>query len=238
VTETNAIDLGVFPDFKQVPVALVFGRDGRCAYRGTAFDAEEAARVAVGEALLAKAGVADPPKALAPVVEGLRQGKAPSSLLPRLATLSRSPDADTAAAAKAFLDTLTESGRKAVEEARAMAKDDPVAAFEKVEHVPAVYKETDVAAKAADLIARLKNDRAVAAELRARHTLATLQKIDTELGSRPGSFDPAQERFRKENALLLRQLEEGVATMKKSWPKAHATEEAVRIAEKYGLGTR
>jgi hypothetical protein len=217
---------------KDFPVALVFGRDGHCTYRGPAFDAEEAVRSAVGEALAARAGVAES-AALAPVVEALHRGKPPVSVLPRLAALTRSPDADTVTAAKALATTITEGGRRAVEEAEAMAKDDPVGAYLRVERVPAAYKDTAVAGRAADLIARLKADKAVATEVRARAALATVKRIDTELNSRPGSFDPKQEQFRKANAALLRQLEDGVTAMKKSWPKARATEEAEHIAEKY-----
>ena len=36
---------------------------------------------------------------------------------------------------------------------------------------------------------------------RARAHLATVKKIDTELGSRPGSFDPSHKKFRKDNAV-------------------------------------
>jgi hypothetical protein len=238
VTETPWDSPALVKEAKDFPVGLVFGRDGHCAYRGPAFDAEQAVRAKVGEALAAAAGLADPPKGVVPVLESLRKGKAPPSVLPRLATLARSPDADTAAAAKAIAGAITAGGRKAVEEAEAMAKDDPVGAYLRVEHVPAVYKETAVATKAANLIARLKADRAVATEVRARARLAILKKIDTELGSRPGSFDPSQKKFRRDNAELLLKLEEGVALMKKSWPKARATEEAQRLAEKYAATGR
>jgi hypothetical protein len=238
VTESVWADHKLITDSKEFPVALVFDRDGSCVYRGSAFDAEEALRAAVGEALVARGGAESPPKGLAPVVEALQKGKSPSSVMPRLATLTRSPDADTAAAARVLLTTLTEGGRKAIDEAEALARDDPVAAFLRVERVPTVYRETAVAAKANDLITRLKTDRAVATELRARTGLATVKKLDTELRGRPGSFDPSSEKFRKDNALLLRQLEDGVAQMKKSWPKARATEDACHIAEKYGLAGR
>jgi hypothetical protein len=235
VTDTLWVGPQYVKEFKEFPVALVFGHDGRCVYHGPAFDAEEAVRAAVGDALAAKAVSEDAPKGVAPIVDALRKGKSPPSLLSRLAPLTQSPDANTAAAAKALVRAITEGGQKAVEEAEAMAKDDPVAAFLRVEHVPTVYKQAQIATKAANLISRLKSNRAVALELRARKELATVQKIDTELGSRPGSFDPSQEGFRRDNALLLRQLQERVLVMKKSWPKSHATDEATHIAEKYGI---
>jgi hypothetical protein len=224
--------------FRDLPIAVVFGHTGRCVYRGPAFEAEKALRAAVGEALAARAGIDSPPKALTPVLEALQKGKPPASVLPSLAPLVRSSDAGAAAAAKALMATLTATARKAVEDAQAIAKDDPVGAFLMVERVPAAYKDTAVAAKASDLIGRLKTDQAVATELRARTGLAAVKAIDTELGSRPGSFDPSQERFRTDNAALLRRLAGTVAAMKKSWPKARATEEAQRIAQKYGVRER
>jgi hypothetical protein len=233
VTETRWDSRDFVSEPKDFPVALVFGPDGHCAYRGPAFDAEEAVRAVVGESLVRRAGQANPPAALAAVVETLRKGKSPTSVLPRLATLARSPDADTVTAVKALANTITEGGRRVVDEAEAMASQDPVGAYLRVERVPAAYKETALAGRATDLIARLKSDRAVALEVRARASLATIKKIDTELSSRPGSFDPTQEQFRRDNAPVLRQLKDGVAVMKKSWPNARATEEAEHIAEKY-----
>ncbi len=235
VTDTLWTGPDYVKDFKDFPVALVFDRNGSCTYHGRAFDAEEAVRAAVGDALAAKTVGESAPKSIAPIVDALRKGKSPPSLLPRLAPLTQSPDTDTATAAKAIVRAITEGGQKAFEEAEAMAKDDPVGAFLRVEHVPAVYKQSQIATKAANLIAKLKTNRAVVLELRARKDLTLVQKIDTELGSRADSFDPTQESFRRENALLLRQLQERVLAMKKSWPKSRATEEAAQIAQKYGL---
>jgi hypothetical protein len=225
-------------EFRDLPVAVVFGHTGRCVYRGSAYDAEKAVRAAVGEALAARAGFDSPSKALGPVLEALQKGKPPASVLPRVAQLARAPDADTAAAAKTLLGVLTAGGLKVLEEAQALAKDDKVGAFLLVERLPAAYKETAIASKASELIGRLKADRAVVTELRARAGLAAVKTIDTELGGRPGSFDPAQEKFRTDNAALLRRLAGTVAAMKKSWPKARATEEALRIAQKYGVQER
>ncbi len=66
-------------------------------------------------------------------------------------------------------------------------------------------------------------------------SLATIRKINTALGSVPGSFDPSQATFRRDNAALQRQMEVAVAQPKKSYPKARATDDAIRLAEKYGL---
>jgi hypothetical protein len=238
VTDTPWNSNRLVADSKDFPIALVFEPLGICVYRGSAFNAEETLRSAVGGALVARADIGSVPMPLASIVDALEQGKSPPSVLPRLVPLTRSPDSETATAAKALLEALTESGRKTLDEAEALAKDDPVSAYLRVERVPVLYKETPVAAKATDLIAKLKTERAVTLEVRARTSLVTMKKIDTELSSRPGSFDPASEKFRKDNVLLLRQLEDGAAQMRKSWPNARATEDAVHIAEKYGLVIR
>jgi hypothetical protein len=188
--------------------------------------------------LVAATGRETFPKALLPLTEALQKGKPPSSVLPKIVPLTRSPDAETAEAAKLLVETITEGGRKVLQEAEPLVKSDPVAAFLKLERLPAVFKDTAVAARANDLLVKLRPDKAVQIELRARTALAAVKKVDSELSSRAGSFDPTQEAFRKKNALLLTQLQEAVVQMKKSWPKAWATEEALRIGEKYGLAVR
>ena len=132
----------------------------------------------------------------------------------------------------------SEPGQKALQEADALALADPVAAYLLIERLPTVYKETEVAAKASKVTAELKKSKAVAKELQARPYLAAVKKIDTELTGKPGSFDPKLERFRKDSALLLNQLEMTVRQMKTAYPAAKATEQAVRIGDRYGLGVR
>jgi hypothetical protein len=147
----------------------------------------------------------------------------------------RWPDADTAEAAKLLVGEMTEAGQAALREAEPLAKKDPVAAFILIERLPTVFKNTAVATGANKLLDELKKNKAVANELRARKDLAAVKKIDTELNGRPGSFDPKLEQFRRENALLLAQLQQKVQQMKKAYPMAKATEQAVRISDRYGL---
>jgi hypothetical protein len=78
-------------------------------------------------------------------------------------------------------------------------------------------------------------DKAVALELRARKDLALIKKLDQQLTSQPGSFDPTSTRFRQQNAMLLAQLKNRIQLMNKSWPSTKATAEAVLVGEKYGF---
>ena len=235
VTEGKWVKGGLIEDFKDFPLCLVFDHDAQCVYRGSPFDAEKAVRAAVGKALAASTGLETYPKPLTPYLEALSKGQAPSSVLPKLVPLMRSQDADTAEAAKLLVGEMTEAGQTALREAEPLAKKDPVAAFILIERLPTVFKDTDVAAGANKLLNEVKKNKAVAIELRARKDLAKVNKIDMELNGKPGSFDPKLERFRRDNALLLAQLQQTVQRMKKTYPMAKATAQAVRISDRYGL---
>jgi hypothetical protein len=141
--------------------------------------------------------------------------------------------------AKLLVGKMTEVGHKVLDEAKPLVKDDPVAAYFKLVRLPAVYtKDTTVGYQANELLTKLKQDPKVIPELKAQTALVTIQKLDMELGSKAGSFDPTQEKFRKANAVLLAQLQEAVQQMKRTYPKTRATEDAVRIGEKYGVTVR
>jgi hypothetical protein len=221
VTEGKWLKGGLVEDFKDFPLGLVFDHDGQCVYRGSPFNAEKAVRAAVGKSLAASIGSETTPKALTPYLDALNKGQAPSFVLSRLGPLTRSGDASTAEAAKGLIAKMTEVGHEALRKAGPLVETDPAAAFLMVERLPAVFKETDVTT-----------------ELRARTRLTAVKKIDAELNGKPGSFDPKLESFRRDNAVLLAQLQEIVQQMKKAFPMAKATERAVRIGDRYGLTVR
>jgi hypothetical protein len=222
-------------DFGDFPLCLVFDHQGGGVYQGSPYDAESALRAAVGRALVAGTGCETFPKSMTTLVEALEKGKAPAWVLGQLLPLTRSNDADTATAAKALGDKIAEGGWQALRQAESLIKDDPVGAYVVVERLPSAFKGTPVATRAAQLLNRLGQDKAVALELRARKDLALVKKLDQQLTSQPGSFDPTSSRFRQQNGVLLAQLRSRIQTMNKSWPNAKATEEAVRIGEKYGV---
>jgi hypothetical protein len=225
-------------DGREFPVALVYGHDGRCTYHGSAFHAEDAVRGAVGDALVAKLGEGNPSPGLAPLLNDLRKGKPPASLLGRLAFLTQSSDASTATKAKALVEVINEGGKKAIEKAEGLAKQDSLGAYLEVEHVPAAYKQSQVATQAAKLITRLKENRAVAQELRARKDLTKVQELETKLADGQDNSVPSPGELRLYDRRLLREMEERVSVMKKSWPDTRATQEAIFIAGKYGVDIR
>jgi hypothetical protein len=222
-------------DFGDFPLCLVFDHNGRGVYQGSPYDAETALRAAVGRALVAGADRETFPKSMTTLVETLEKGKSPASVLAQLLPLTRSNNADIAAAAKALSDKIAEGGWQALRQAESLMKDDPVGAYIGVERLPSAFKGTPVATRAAQLLNQLVQQKAVTLELRARKDLALIKKLDRQLTSQPGSFDPTSSRFRQQNGVLLGQLKNGIQLMNKSWPDTKATEEAVRIGEKYGV---
>ncbi len=222
-------------DFKEVPHCFLFDHSGQCVYRGSPFDAETELKAAVGRALVARAGVESFSKSLLPHVEALEKGKAPTGVLQKIIPLQKSGQSEIADQAKALVHELTQSGQKALDEAEARMQDEPVDAFLRLERLPATFKNTTIAAQAEKLLAQLKQNKAVAQELKARPSLEAIKRIDTHLSGQPGAFDPKQPKFQQTHQASLAQMRTALLQMTKAWPSARATEEAARIGEKYGV---
>jgi hypothetical protein len=71
-----------------------------------------------------------------------------------------------------------------------------------------------------------------------RATDDALQKIMDAARNTTGLVDPKGKEFHKSQAGQLKQLESAVKAMKKSWPDAPSTKEALEIADKYGLSLK
>ncbi|MBS0211330.1 MAG: hypothetical protein JSS27_20490 [Planctomycetes bacterium] len=223
-------------DFKEFPLCLVFDQRGQCVYRGSPFDVEGPLRTAVGSALVDGAEIETVPAKLTQIVEALRKGtKQPSALLVQLMPHTRSTDSATAEAAKALLAEMLGEGERALDDAESLSTSDPVGAYVRIMRLPTVFKGTTVGTKATTMLGKLKRDKQVAIELQAQPALMTVNKLDAELSTKPGNFDPTQDAFRKANGALLQELNNTAQLMKRSWPNARSTEQAVRTAERYGL---
>jgi hypothetical protein len=223
-------------DFKDFPLALVYGHDGNCVFRGNPFEAEAAVRQAVGAALVAELTQDVLPQPLVPVVDALANGKAPKTQFAKLLALTKSKtDMDAAQLAKKLLAKLTEAAASTLDRAETMMQADPVEAFVMAEPLTAAFKGTAVAARAGSLLAKAKQTKEVGLELKARGVLATVKKLEAYLDSVPGSFDPARPKYREDNAQALHQVEAAIFQMKRSWPQARATQLALRVAQKFAL---
>ena len=212
---------------------MVFDHTGACVFRGDPAEADAKARAAVGGMLVAAADREKFAPPLAGVVAELKKGQPPLTLLPRVAALQTSVTPAVAADAKALLAALTASGQKKLDLANEKAEGEPVEAFLLVEKLPAAYKGTPLAKEAAALVTKLKKEKAVTTELAARPAFEVVRQMDAQLAPRVGEEKASAPEFQKANADLLKQLRAKVAQMKKSWPDAKVTAEALAVADKY-----
>jgi hypothetical protein len=219
-----------------LPHVYVFGPDGTCVHDGHPKDAEPKIRAAVGAAIVAAAGVMEPAKSVAPVVDILRKGQKPSSQLGKLSTLKGSTEKGVAAQAKALYDAILAPAKKRLDEATEEKDTEPVASYETAARLALTMKGTPIGTQANELAVKLKGTRAVGDELKARPVLEQVKKLDAALRARAKDGDTADAAFLKANAAGVKQLRSQVKRMEKDWPNAPATKEAGGIAERYGGG--
>ncbi|MDY3556953.1 hypothetical protein R5W24_006132 [Gemmata sp. JC717] len=224
-------------DFKTQPAGhvLVFDTAGKCVHRGSAYDADEPVRAAVGKALLATAVGDDVPRAFKPVADAFAAGATPVAVIPKLIPLLTSADEATKTAAKKLHDRIMAPGQKVFDGARAGAKTDPLGSFLAAERVAADFKATPLGPKATALLTNLRGDKAVAAELKARAQAAEIEKTATKLRGQEGSFDPAAAEFQAKHKAALTQLKSQLDQLRKQHPNARATADAEKAAREFGV---
>jgi thiol-disulfide isomerase/thioredoxin len=219
-------------DNRFLPHCILFDHTGQCIFRGQPTEAEPLIRKAVGAALVAYAKREKWSPSLEPVVKDLKAGKVPASLLARVSGM-RNSSGETGEDAKALLASMTAGGAKKLELAKEKKDGEPLEAFLMIEKVPTAYKGTPLATEASELINKLKSEKPVKAELAARPTLEVVKKLDQQLGL--GSEDPHKAEWQKAHKEPLNELKKKVQTMKRAWPEAKSTQDALAIAERYGL---
>jgi hypothetical protein len=219
-----------------LPHSVLFDHAGKCVFRGAPLDAEPYVRIAVGKAILGKIGKESFAKAARPVTDLLETGSAMPAVFTKLAEQMRTATGDAADELKQLQGVLTAGGQKVLGGATAKAKDDPVGAYFEAERLPAAYRGTPVEKAANQLLLKLRGTPKVEAEVRARPPLEAIKKLDAQLSGRDFSFNPQLPDFRANNAPLLKQLGDAVEKMKKAYPNMRATEEATKIADRWGVG--
>jgi hypothetical protein len=225
-------------EFGGIPHCVLFDAEGNSAFTGHPTKAEHHVRQAVGAALAAKADPGEPTKAVAALAEALKQGQPPAGVLPKAVALAKSSDPATAAQAKRLVAALTEVAGQRLAEASERAKDDPLAAFDRLTPLARNFKGTPVGTRADDLLTSLRRDPKVMAEVKARPSLEAVKKLDEALAAPAAKADPKSAEFQRAYAAPLKQLRTQISQMKRSWPDASATKEALAIAERYGLTIR
>jgi thiol-disulfide isomerase/thioredoxin len=219
-------------DNNGLPHCLLFDHAGACVFRGRPTEVDGLIRKAVGAALVAGAGREKWSPGLESIVKDLNAGKPPASVLPRVAGM-RNSAGQVGEDAKALLASMTAGGQKKLDQAKEKKEGEPLEAFLLIEKVPTAFKGTPLATEASELVNKLKADKAVKAELSARPALEGVKKLDQQLGL--GADDPRKAEWQKAHKEPLKQLKTKVEQMKKAWPDAKSTQEAVAIAERYGV---
>ena len=225
-------------DFNGIPHCMLFDHNGKCLYRGSPGGAETSLRAAVGKALVDDLGKTAFTKALTPLVEALKKGQSPKAVLQKAIPLQRSPDGQAASEAKQLVTALTRRGQEELDRAESLKNEDPVEAYFELQRLPTLFKGTPVETRTNSLLAELKRNKAVTAELQARPTLEKVKKWDTMLSARAGTADPKGAEFQRAFGPTLKQMQTTLQQMKKSWPEAKATQEATAIGDKYRLALR
>ncbi len=233
VTETGNLP-GREP--KGIPSVLLFDHTGKVIHDGRPGDVETKLRAAVGAALVEAAEIGTPEKALTTVVDGLKKGQSPLTSVMKLQNFARVNDAAVAGQAKKLLDAVLTGARKRLDAAGELAKGDPVAAYEDVQRIATNFKATPLGPKATELARKLKADKAVQAELRARPSLQQIKKIDALIAAKAGELEPTSAEVKKAFAAQLKQMTNLLHQLKKMYPDAHATKEAEEVAAKYEIG--
>jgi hypothetical protein len=219
-----------------IPHCMLFDQTGKCLYRGSPSSVEALVRAAVGTALVERTGKSEFSKSLKPLVAALKKGLSPMAVLPRVIALEKSKDARTAEEAKLLAEKLQEGGQQRIDDAARLIKDDPVQAYGQLLRVGRTFKGTPVATKATKMLSDLKKDKTAMAEVRARPSLETMKKLAALLSAKAGKeIDPKGAQFQRTFGTTLKQMQRIFQGMKKSWPESRSTQEAAKIAEKYGL---
>jgi len=223
------------PERFVLPHSIVFDHTGKPVFRGAPLDAEPYIRIAIGKAVLARVGKESVGAAARPVADLLEAGAPMPQVFTKLAEQVRKTTGETADELKQIQTVLTETGKKSLDEATAKSKEDPVAAYFEAEHVRTAYKGTPLEKPANDLMLKLRGTPKVESEMRARPSLDAIKKLDTQLSGREMSFNPKSQIFREENSDLLKKISDAIEKMRKAYPNMRATEEAMKIAERWGV---
>ncbi len=218
-----------------IPHCVLFDHTGKVVYQGHPNKAEGKVLEAFADMLAAEAG-SKPSKGVGGAIDTFRKNGVTGDLLKRLVIARDGPDAATGKQAKAVIARLQSGAQAKLDEAKTLKADDPIAAYDTVNGVSARWRGTTLGKEAADLTAKLKDDKAVATELKARPTLEKLKAAETTILAAAKGKEPDSAEFKKAFAPQLKQIEQTLTTMKKSYPDAPATAEAEEIAKRLGAG--
>ncbi|MFL5340988.1 MAG: TlpA family protein disulfide reductase [Gemmataceae bacterium] len=224
-------------DFKYIPHCILFGASGKCIYRGATKDIDARILAALGSALTDHIG-GKPTKALTQWTDGLRKGQPPATLVQKAVTLSKSPEADTAAQAKTLVGHLTELAEREIKDIEALRADDPITVLPRLTRLSTDFKGLPPGAGASHLLAEWKKDKAVSAELKARPLIENIRELDAALQAALADGDPKSPDFQRSQAGTLNRLKNTIQQLKRTAADAPSTKAALEIAGRYGISVK
>jgi len=222
-------------DQDKLPHVAVF-ENGQCVFRGSPFETESPIRILLNRQILRETGVEKfTVPSLLPIVKQLEGGAPPSAAIPKLQPMWANASGEAKEEIGALLRELLSTANSAVETAEALIEENPVAAWQQLDRIVAVFRGSLASRKAEKLIDKLKTNKLVASEIRAKPLIEVARKIETTLSGKPQAFDPTLPAFRADNAVLLKQLKDATDKVKKAAPGTKGAAEAELIAERYGV---
>lgn len=219
-----------------IPHCMLFDHTGAMVYEGHPNKVEAKLRDAFADMLAAEAGE-KPAKAVTGAIDTFKKGGTTADMLKKLAGVRDGGDTAAAKQAKAIITRMQSGAQTRLDTAKKEMKEDPIGAYDAATLTATRWKGTALGKDAAELSAKLKDDKAVAAELKARPTLEKVKAMEAMILASAKGKEPDTPEFKKAFALQLKHVEQTVANLKKSAPDTPATAEAEEIAKRLGAGS-
>ncbi|HUU70729.1 MAG TPA: hypothetical protein VM186_14465 [Planctomycetota bacterium] len=164
------------------------------------------------------------------IADALSKGTDPPKVLKVVLSKMKSDDKQTAEEAQYLFDRLQKWAASRVELITAQKMAEPLQTRDKLEELLKELKGCDLEKIVLVAKTALDQDKDYQAELAAWLALEKIQELDKKI--KPSK---RAERFKKENATVLKQMKDAIEQMQKTWEKSKATLDAVAIGNKYGL---
>jgi thiol-disulfide isomerase/thioredoxin len=163
-------------DFQGIPHCMLFDHTGKCIYRGSPFQAQQA----VVAAVKAAPGSILEGRTLAKLPELntlLRDERQFATVLKKARGLMSSGDAETAAEATFVVEKIEAYGQRLLDEARSGKETDPARAAENVQRCVVMFKGSPIGTEAAKQNGEWKKDKQFQAAVKAGQQLARLEQM-------------------------------------------------------------
>lgn len=222
-------------DFQGIPHCMLFDHTGKCIYRGSPFQAQQA----VVTAVRAAPGAVLEGRVLAKLPELntlLRDESEFGAALKRARGMTANKDEALAAEATFVVEKLEAHGRRMLDEAASAKDADPAQAAELVQRCSAVFKGSDLGTEASKLAAAWRKDKKFQAAVKAGQQLTRLERMRAyvidQLGGQPD--DPVTaEMAAAVPPALKKQIAATAEGVERACPGSPMAQKAARIAGEF-----